>query len=110
MGRYFQDKDFGQKKWTGIAEAVTHWFPYGVDIPLTRSDMYRRMTSKDSLYSYAHEYLGDEHLWWVLMIANKDKKWNLPWDAQVGDLVRIPSLGNDYVQSLKQWYVNEASK
>jgi hypothetical protein len=108
MKRYFQDKKFGQTAWTTTNEKVTHNFPFHLDIPKDTRDSYIKLREYETLFSIAHQYLGDEHLWWVLIIANKDKGWRLPWDAATYDIVRIPFVTKPYLESLKAHFIKES--
>jgi len=110
MKRYFPDQPYGQITWKTSSEKVTRNFPYHIDIPLDNSDRYIVLKDHESLFTLAHTYLGDEHLWWILMIANKSKNWRLPWDAQTEDTIRIPALSKDYSEDLKTWYISEMRK
>jgi hypothetical protein len=107
MKRYFQDKPYGKITWKTSSEKVTRNFPFHLDIPLDERDRYVTLKDHESLFSLAHTYLGDEHLWWIFIVANKKKNWRLPWDAQTNDTIRIPALARDYVEELRGWYINE---
>jgi len=109
MKRYFQDKAFGQASWVTTNEKVTHTFPFDIDIPIDERDRYVKLREYESLFSVAHEYLGDEHLWWVLIIANKSKGWRLPWDAAAHDIIRIPTLTKPYLESLKAYFASKGN-
>jgi len=110
MKRYFQDKSFGQTSWSTTNEKVTRTFPFHLNIPRDTRDTYIKLKQYETLFSIAHQYLGDEHLWWVLLVANKDKGWRMPWDATSDSVVRIPYVAQPYLESLKAHFVQESSK
>jgi len=60
-------------------------------IPVSTDDRSYQVQSNDRMDTIAVKFYGDPVLWWVIAVANDMEI--CPTDLNVGDLLRIPTLG-----------------
>ncbi len=83
MKRYRTTKQKLDK--SGIRVYSTTYYP---EIPIENQDKFIRAKDGDRLDTLAHNYYGDQTLWWVIAKANGVK--GKP-TLTVGEILRIPS-------------------
>lgn len=104
FSRHFSGENFA-KKHTNTRGVVTKVFPWDIEIPFSERDNFFLISNTtDSLFKLAKKYYDDEHAWWILIVANKDKNYKTPWDISIGDVIRIPYEVERYRVKVKEYY------
>jgi len=91
------------KSWGEMAKT----FPYHIEVEFSDKDTFYKMESGDTPHTLANRHYGDEHLWWIIMVANKDKGYRTEWDVAIGDTLRVPFNITPYLSKIREYYKKE---